>query len=69
MTTYPTLYKRTSTGKVEQWRVWTEGAVIFSEHGYIGGKLTQAEIESVLTYIKAGWLPEQLSSQREVSKN
>lgn len=43
MTTYPTLYKRTSTGKVEQWRVWTEGAVIFSEHGYIGGKLTQGK--------------------------
>ena len=34
-----------------------------------GGKLTQAEIESVLVYIKAGWMPEQLSRQGEVSKN
>ena len=41
MTTNQTLYKRTSTGKIEQWHVWTEGSVVYTEHGYIGGKLTQ----------------------------
>ncbi len=34
-----------------------------------GGKLTQIEIESVLAYIKAGWTPEQLNRQREISNN
>ena len=33
----PTLYKRTSNGKVERWSVWTEGAVIVSEYGHVGG--------------------------------
>jgi mono/diheme cytochrome c family protein len=34
-----------------------------------GDKLTQAEIASVLEYIKAGWMPEQLRLQSEVSRN
>lgn len=34
-----------------------------------GDKLTESEITSVLEYIKAGWLPEQLSFHAEVSEN
>ena len=38
---FETLYKKTSTGKIQQWRIWTEGSTIFSESGQMGGKLTQ----------------------------
>ena len=34
-----------------------------------GGRLTESEIASVLAYIKAGWTPEQVSLQKEVSRN
>lgn len=34
-----------------------------------GGKLTQSEIESVLEYLKDGWLPDQKTLQSEASKN
>jgi DNA ligase-1 len=34
---HPTLYKRTSNGKVERWAIWTEGADIVSEYGHVGG--------------------------------
>ena len=36
---FKTLYKRTSTGKTEQWRIWTEENTIYTEHGQVGGKL------------------------------
>jgi DNA ligase-1 len=35
----PTLFKRTSHGAIEQWRVWVENATIFTEHGQVEGKL------------------------------
>ena len=34
----PTLYKKTSTGKIQQWKIWTKGNVIFSESGQVDGK-------------------------------
>lgn len=42
-TTFPTLYKKSSKGALQQWRVWVtaeEGfGVIYTEHGQVGGKL------------------------------
>ena len=34
-----TLYRRGASGKPLQWRIWSEGADIFIEHGQVGGKL------------------------------
>jgi ATP-dependent DNA ligase len=43
---FPTLYKRTSTGAIEQWTVWVEAVVdgfdIVTEYGHVDGKLQQA---------------------------
>jgi DNA ligase-1 len=45
VTTFPTLYKKTSSGAIQQWRTWVttqepEGfGVIHTEHGQVGGKL------------------------------
>lgn len=34
-----TLYKKTSTGKIQQWKIWTEENVIYTEYGQKDGKL------------------------------
>jgi ATP-dependent DNA ligase len=34
-----TIYKKTKTGKLQQWTVWTDGATIYTEHGQVGGQL------------------------------
>ena len=36
---YPTLYKLTKTGKVQQWKIWVEDTTIWTEYGQKGGKL------------------------------
>jgi len=36
--TLETLYARSSTGKIKQWRVWTQGPTIITEHGFVDGK-------------------------------
>lgn len=33
-----TLYKKTSTGKIQTWRTWVEGSTIYSESGQLDGK-------------------------------
>lgn len=38
---FDTLYKKTSTGKVQSWRIWVEKNTIFSESGQVGGKLVR----------------------------
>lgn len=35
---FPTLYKTTSTGKLQMWRIWTEGNKILTEWGQVDGK-------------------------------
>lgn len=41
----PTLYKKTSNGKIEQWTIWNSGAQLVTEHGLRGGKLiTSTEV-------------------------
>lgn len=44
MSVYPTLYKITATGKVQVWRVWTEGSHIFSEAGQFDGAMTESNV-------------------------
>ena len=39
MKTFKTLYKKSSTGKDLQWRIWVDGSTIHEEWGQIGGKL------------------------------
>ncbi len=39
MAEFPILYKKTSTGAIQTWRIWTEGARYFTEHGQLGGQL------------------------------
>ncbi len=34
----PVLYKKTATGKVQSWQIWTSKNKIFSESGQVGGK-------------------------------
>ena len=36
----PVLYKKSSKGKLQQWKIWTEHNLIVTAHGYIDGKLT-----------------------------
>ena len=47
MTTYPTLYKRTKTGAIQQWAISIEaslfGTAIFKDAGQVGGKQTRHE--------------------------
>lgn len=35
----PTLFKKTATSAIQQWRCWTEGAMIYTEFGQQGGSL------------------------------
>lgn len=35
----PTLYAKAKTGAILQWTVWSEGDVVISEYGQVGGKL------------------------------
>lgn len=35
----PTLYKKTSTGAIETWRIWADGDRVYTEHGQLGGKM------------------------------
>jgi len=37
-----TLYHKTKTGAMQQWRIWTEGADICTEYGQVDGKLQTA---------------------------
>lgn len=34
----PTLYKRTSTGKIQYWKIFTQGKSIVTRYGQVGGK-------------------------------
>lgn len=43
ITEYPILYKKTSTGKIQQWRIWVEDEVIWTEYGQTNGKLQIAK--------------------------
>jgi len=36
---YPILYHKASTGKFQQWEIWTDGHAIFTQYGQMGGKL------------------------------
>jgi DNA ligase-1 len=36
---FPTLYHKGKSGATWQWKIWTEGDTIFTEHGQIGGAL------------------------------
>lgn len=39
---YKILYHKAKGGDLRQWRVWTEGDTIVTEHGQVGGKLQQS---------------------------
>lgn len=50
MKTFPTLYQKTNTGAIQQWRIWVEdillagpitGGFIYVEHGQVNGKLQE----------------------------
>lgn len=38
MKKFKTLYKKTGTGKIQQWKIWVDGSTIYSESGQVGGK-------------------------------
>lgn len=38
-----TLYKKTSTGAIQMWQIWTEDNVIKTAFGQVGGKVQQTE--------------------------
>lgn len=38
----PTLYKRTSTGAIQTWRIWVEDDTILTEYGQLNGKMQQS---------------------------
>jgi DNA ligase-1 len=40
---FPTLYKKTSVGNLQQWSIWTQGSTITTEHGAVGGKMVRVE--------------------------
>lgn len=39
--TNPTIYGKDSSGKIKQWSVYTNGAVVTVAHGRLGGKITE----------------------------
>jgi len=39
----PTLYHRASKGDLRQWRVWSDGKYVCTEHGTVDGKLQQSQ--------------------------
>ena len=39
MTTFPTLFKKTSTGAIQQWDIRVEGATITTTYGQVGGAM------------------------------
>lgn len=41
--TFPTLYKRAHTGKVQEWTMIVDGAEYYSISGQVGGKLTETK--------------------------
>ena len=41
--TFPTIYKKTSTGAIQQWTIKVEGNKIITEHGQMGGALQTTE--------------------------
>ena len=43
MKTFPTLYKRAHTGKVQQWTMIVDGDQYYSISGQVGGKLTETK--------------------------
>lgn len=47
--TLPTLYKKTSTGAVQTWRIWTEDDMVVTEHGQLDGK---KQVDRVLAVAK-----------------
>lgn len=50
---HPMLFKRASGGKIQQWRIWTQGNEIHTEYGQQGGKL-QTAVEVVKEGKNAG---------------
>ncbi|ALX27386.1 hypothetical protein GMAR_ORF11 [Golden Marseillevirus] len=42
----PTLYSKAKTGKLMQWRVWTEEGEVVKEFGYKEGKLRQVRTKA-----------------------
>src|SRR5271165_992689 len=43
MKTFPTLYKRTSTGAIQMWSIGVEGNIIVTDFGQKDGKIQHAE--------------------------
>ena len=41
--TFPTLYKKTSTGKIQMWEVYVEGATMYSQSGQVDGAKIPSE--------------------------
>ena len=39
MTTLPILYHKGKNGELRQWRCWSDGATLFTEHGTVNGVL------------------------------
>jgi len=39
MKSLPTLFHKAKSGDTWQWRIWTEGNLIYTEHGIVGGQL------------------------------
>ncbi len=43
MKKFPTLYKKTSTGKIQTWEIWVEESTIHSQSGQLDGKKIKSE--------------------------
>ncbi len=71
MKTFPTLYKKTSTGKTQMWQIGVDANVIIVDHGQVGGKI-QHEEETIKEGKNAGranaTTPEQQALAEATSK-
>lgn len=47
MKAFPTLYKRTSTGAIQQWGITAASRGYYTEEGQVGGKITTSAIHTV----------------------
>lgn len=41
----PTLYARDAKGKIIQWTIWTDGGLVYTEHGLVSGEKQESHYE------------------------
>lgn len=71
MTKFPTLYKIVKSGKEQQWKIWTDGNIIYNTFGFVDGKMrepTERECQGKNIGRANETSPEQQAEQEALTK-